>query len=266
MSNPLKIITTEQAPSSKPVSVSKILSTEWQTFIDVPQYDVPLVGFGSSRRIAPGVCEPSAPVFFTNVGNETQIIDVRVIKAYRPLDQNVTELTINGEWLGGEGYVPGANIYLTTTPVERNADPLTAPYAVVNVGSVGSLGEVETFTVIANALGETVFVDGIEQTVVSDQGVFPQQAMYQVAVDDGGGNTGTGFVLIPDRNDLSEMTNVLTIAHQLRVEPNDVMLLPLNGQFFMAGELLQMRASSPGNVHAHISFTEGQAEEDQIYF
>jgi hypothetical protein len=266
MANPITIVTTEQAPSSKPVSVSKVLTTEWQKFIDVPMYDVPLVGFGSSRRIAPGVAEPSAPVLFTNVGSETEKIEVRVAKAYRPLQTGVTEVEFQGGWTPGSGYSVGANIYLTSTPWERDADPFVQVQGVVQVDAVDINGNVTQFTVVSSSRS-TVDVDSLTIDVI-EEGVFPEQLMYQRVVLDSGGAElpGSGFSITPDRDDLSETTNVITIAYQLNVEPRDILLLPLNGQFFLSAEFVEMRALSDNNVHATVSFTLGQSEEDQIYF
>lgn len=278
----ITIITTEQAPSSKPVSISKVLTTEWQTFVDVPMYDIPLVGFGSSRRIAPGVAEPSAPVLFTNVSSgSSEAIDVRIKKAYRPLAQNVTQATINGAWTPGSDYQVGTIIYLTTTPVERDADPFFDPYAAIQIDAVDGAGAVTEFSVLSGAIGETVTIDGIQRTIIRDQGVFPGQLMYQLAVqyssqhplviagdkNEGDSAPGIGFTITPDRDDLDDTIGVITLAHQLKVEPNDILLLPLNGQFFLSAELVEMRCTtSDSNVHATISFTLGQSEEDQIYF
>lgn len=60
------------------------------------------------------------------------------------------------------------------------------------------------------------------------------------------------------------------IANEMVVEPNDVVIFPLNGQFLLreptgfAGDRLQLKASANARLVATISYTEGQAEEDDV--
>ena len=43
---PITTIVTSQAPDAKPVAKNLVLSTNWQTIIEVPQYEVPELVFG----------------------------------------------------------------------------------------------------------------------------------------------------------------------------------------------------------------------------
>jgi hypothetical protein len=273
----ITIIETEQAPSSKPRSASAILTTDWLTMVDVPQYNVPLVGFGSSRRLAPGVAEPSAPVMFVNTSSATQKIDVRIIRNYRPVAQGLDETTWTGTYTSGQGYVVGDHIYMNAVP--RNFDRITTTLPepesidlVVRVDAVDGSGSVTEFTTVT-AQSAITSVDGV--TIIDNGEIFPETLIRQVAVLDvsetliNPGDRGTdpsGFTLVADREDLDINYGTVYLGHQLQVEPDDVLMLPLNGQFFQEADQVQIKASSAGNVHCTVSYTEGQAEEDQIYF
>jgi len=135
-------VTTTQAPDAKPVAKNLTLTTNWQTIIDVPQYEVPELVFGGSTTIEPGVGEVISPLVLCNTTANTVYVDVQV---YR--------------------YVENTNWYMV-----RNL-PLPA------------------------------------------------------------------FDTIP---------------------------LPLNGQFFKTGDLLEAKASEELAVHATLSFTLGQSEEDDV--
>lgn len=135
-------ITTEQAPAAKPVSKSIVLTTAFQDIIVVDDYDVPIVGFASDRRIAPGVAEISSPLILSNTTGTTKSASVRMQR-------------------GGQ-----------------------------------------TFTIINDVL----------------------------------------------------------------IEANEVIYIPLNGQFLLSetSDVLQASADTVGAVHAMISYTQGQAEEDNV--
>jgi hypothetical protein len=70
-------ITTSQAPDAKPVAVNKVVSTNWQVLIEVPQYEVPELVFGGSTTIEPGVGEVISPLILCNTIANTVNIDVR---------------------------------------------------------------------------------------------------------------------------------------------------------------------------------------------
>lgn len=73
-------ISTSQAPDAKPVAKSFTLSTNWQTMIEVPNYEVPELVFGGSNVIEPGVGEVISPLMLCNFTANTVAVDVR---AYR---------------------------------------------------------------------------------------------------------------------------------------------------------------------------------------
>ena len=57
---------------------------------------------------------------------------------------------------------------------------------------------------------------------------------------------------------------VFTIANQIPVPPNDIMPIPLNGQFIFTDDTLDIVASANSAVDVTISYTVGQAEEDDV--
>ena len=71
-------IKTTQAPDAKPVAKSFTLSTNWQTMIEVPNYEVPELVFGGSTTIEPGVGEVISPLMLCNITANTVTCDVRV--------------------------------------------------------------------------------------------------------------------------------------------------------------------------------------------
>jgi hypothetical protein len=135
-------IVTSQSPDAKPVAKSFTLTTNWQTMIEVPNYEVPELVFGGSTTIESGVGEVISPLMLCNFTANTVAVDVRT---YR--------------------YV-----------------------------------ENDTFFIVRN---------------------------LQIP----------GFDTIP---------------------------LPLNGQFFKSGDLLEIKADTNLSVDATLSFTLGQAEEDDV--
>lgn len=60
------------------------------------------------------------------------------------------------------------------------------------------------------------------------------------------------------------------IANEVVVEPNDTLIFPLNGHFLLretaevAGDYLDIKASANTSLVATVSYTEGQAEEDDV--
>lgn len=71
-------IATTQAPDAKPVAKSFTLSTNWQTMIEVPNYEVPELVFGGSTTVEPGVGEVISPLILCNITANTVAADVRV--------------------------------------------------------------------------------------------------------------------------------------------------------------------------------------------
>lgn len=55
------------------------------------------------------------------------------------------------------------------------------------------------------------------------------------------------------------------LAYNMPVEPRDAITIPLNGQFLIAGDVLEARRDAGAAVlHCTVSWTEGQAEEDEV--
>ena len=54
------------------------------------------------------------------------------------------------------------------------------------------------------------------------------------------------------------------LMRNLQIPAYDTIPLPLNGQFFRSGDLLNLKCSANDSVHASLSFTLGQAEEDDV--
>ena len=70
-------IVTSQAPDAKPVAKSFTLTTNWQTMIEVPNYEVPELVFGGSTTLEPGVGEVISPLILCNFTANTVAVDVR---------------------------------------------------------------------------------------------------------------------------------------------------------------------------------------------
>lgn len=135
-------ISTSQAPDAKPVAKSFTLTTNWQTMIEVPNYEVPELVFGGSNVVEPGVGEVISPLMLCNFTANTVAVDVRT---YRYADN-------------------------------------------------------DTFWIVRN----------------------------------------------------------------LKIPAYDTIPLPLNGQFFKSGDLLELKADTNLAVDSTLSFTLGQAEEDDV--
>ena len=54
------------------------------------------------------------------------------------------------------------------------------------------------------------------------------------------------------------------IVRNLPVPGYDTIPIPLNGQFFKSGDVLEARATANLAIHATLSFTLGQSEEDDV--
>tara|TARA_B110000503_G_scaffold6094_1_gene8462 strand:- start:2324 stop:2764 length:441 start_codon:yes stop_codon:yes gene_type:complete len=141
------IITTTQAPDAKPVARSFTLTTNWQTMISVPKYEVPELVFGGSTTIEPGVGEVISPLILCNFTANTVSVDVRTHREF-------------------------------------------------------------------------------------SEGVY--------------------------------VNNEFWIVRNMQIPSYDTIPLPLNGQFFGSGDLLEIKASENDAVDATLSFTLGQSEKDDV--
>lgn len=75
------IITTSQAPDAKPVGLSVSLTTDWETIIEVPSYEVPELVFGGTTTVVPGVAEIISPMIISNVDTQTANVSVRIYRS-----------------------------------------------------------------------------------------------------------------------------------------------------------------------------------------
>ena len=73
-------IVTTQAPDAKPVAKSFTLTTNWQTMIEVPNYEVPELVFGGSTTVEPGVGEVISPLVLCNFTANTVAVDVQTYR------------------------------------------------------------------------------------------------------------------------------------------------------------------------------------------
>jgi len=54
------------------------------------------------------------------------------------------------------------------------------------------------------------------------------------------------------------------ITNELPIPSNDIVSIPLNGQFIFTGDILEVKASANDSLDITMSFTVGQAEEDDV--
>jgi hypothetical protein len=135
-------IVTSQAPDSKPIGVSQLLSTDWATTIEVEDYEIPEEVFGSGTRFVRGVAEITAPILVCNITTSAANVSARIFRAE-------------------------ANTYFT-------------------------------------------------------------------------------------------------VINELPIPSKDTVYLPLNGQFIANGDILEIRSSANNTLHATVSYTVGQAEDDDV--
>jgi hypothetical protein len=55
-----------------------------------------------------------------------------------------------------------------------------------------------------------------------------------------------------------------SIANEVSVPPRDTLFFPLNGQFIYTGDVLEITANNSSDLDATLSFTVGQAEQDDV--
>lgn len=54
------------------------------------------------------------------------------------------------------------------------------------------------------------------------------------------------------------------LANEIQIPGRDIIAIPLNGQFILTGDVLEVRASVAGQLNITLSFTIGQAEQDDV--
>jgi hypothetical protein len=76
----IQIIQTSQAPDAKPIGLSKKLSTEWETVVEVPSFEVPQQSFGGGTNIVPGVAEIISPMLICNLTASTETVSIKIFR------------------------------------------------------------------------------------------------------------------------------------------------------------------------------------------
>lgn len=77
-------------------------------------------------------------------------------------------------------------------------------------------------------------------------------------------NTSASTVLIDVRFHRDDSNTEFFILRNMPITANDTIPIPLNGQFLKSGDTLEVMASANLAVHATLSFTQGQSEEDDV--
>jgi len=102
-------ITARLAPTAKPQALSLWLKAGGSRVLEVPDYDVPKVGFDSGRTIEPGVIEISSPMLVCNTGAEPQQVTLKILRAngsftfickdYSVLPNDTVLIPVQGQFL-----------------------------------------------------------------------------------------------------------------------------------------------------------------------
>jgi len=58
--------------------------------------------------------------------------------------------------------------------------------------------------------------------------------------------------------------SIFYLANEIPIPSFDVLSFPMNGQFIYTGDILEMKATSNNSVDVTISYTVGQAEQDDV--
>lgn len=77
-------------------------------------------------------------------------------------------------------------------------------------------------------------------------------------------NTTNSTVLIDVRLHREDVNAEFYVLRQLPVPGYQTIPIPLNGQFLKSGDTLEILADTDLAVHATLSFTQGQSEEDDV--
>lgn len=62
----------------------------------------------------------------------------------------------------------------------------------------------------------------------------------------------------------AETSSIFTIANAMPIGSNDILPIPLNGQFIYTGDILEVKADVNSALDVTISYTLGQAEQDDV--
>lgn len=123
---------------------------------------------------------------------------------------------------------------------------------------------------------------GVSRTATTTWDVVVSAPQYQVPQQTFGGGTdivpGVAEIISPMlvsnksantatislRIYREESNNYFTVANELPVPVNDILPIPLNGQFIYTGDTLEVQASANDSIDITLSYTVGQAEEDDV--
>ncbi len=75
-----QIIPTSQAPDAKPIGLSRTLTTDWVSIVEVPSFEVPQQSFGGGVDVVPGVAEIISPMLVSNKTETTATISIRIYR------------------------------------------------------------------------------------------------------------------------------------------------------------------------------------------
>lgn len=62
----------------------------------------------------------------------------------------------------------------------------------------------------------------------------------------------------------SETDTDFLVANEIMIPGRDVIAVPLNGQFILTGDRLEVKALAVGQLNVAMSYTVGQAEQDDV--
>ena len=77
-------------------------------------------------------------------------------------------------------------------------------------------------------------------------------------------NHSANTVKVDVRTHRYDVNDEFYVVRNMPIPSYDTFALPLNGQFFASGDLLEIKADQNLSADAMISFTLGQAEEDDV--
>lgn len=123
---------------------------------------------------------------------------------------------------------------------------------------------------------------GVSREVTTDWDVIVEAPRYEVPQQTFGGgtnivpgvaeiispllvtNVGISTASISVRIFREDSNTHFVIANELPIPTNDILPIPLNGQFIYTGDTLEVLASANNVLNVTISYTVGQAEEDDV--
>jgi hypothetical protein len=123
---------------------------------------------------------------------------------------------------------------------------------------------------------------GVSKTASTDWEVIVSAPQYEVPQQTFGGGTdivpGVAEIISPmlvtnttaNTETISlriyrESSNThFFVTNQLPIPINDIVAIPLNGQFIYSGDTLEVQSSANSSIDVTLSYTVGQAEEDDV--